>query len=369
MIKEQMMVLRMLEEGRITADQAVGLLEALGQKEVSGKTAIRADDESMQQVVREEQRRARQAVRKETARAREIAREVQAEVKGEANHMRNDIERGRPEKTWGALGALLGGGKNFSFTRNVSGQFSAIRPDISVRNTNGRIDLGKSNDEKWHLRLLTRVRAADEAGAQALAEKLVHIESDDKSLTVQAQRMFGQNASVTMELLLPAGDYRELSVITTNGSVELAELTATKMEIKTINGKVRGEKLQSRDLQASSVNGSVAIDGVLERVQAHAANGRLSVSIADIMSSELDLKSVNGSIVVELPEAPTIGYELDIATTSGSVKHGLSHLIVNEEQKRAGRRKLVAASANLAEKQHRQIVKARSVSGSVKINV
>lgn len=369
MVEEQMMVLRMLEQGKITADQAVGLLAALGQKEDSGKTAIRPDDQSMQRMVREEERRARQVVRKETARAREMAREVKAEAKAEASYLRNDMERGSSDKTWGVLGALLGGGKNYSFKRDVSGHFSVAHPNILVRNTNGRIELGTSNDDKWHLRLLSRVRAADEASAQALAERLVQIESDDKSLIVQAQRMFGQNASVAIELLVPVRDYEQLSVITTNGSVKLAEIAAKKMEIKTVNGRVRGEKLQAEALQTSSVNGSVVISGGLGHVEARAANGRLDVAITETMSSELDLKSVNGSVVVALPEAASVGYELDIATTSGSVKHGFADLIVSEEQKRAGRRKLVAASAALAEKQHRQIVKARTVSGSVKINV
>ncbi len=373
MAGEQMLILQMLEAGKITADQAVGLLEALSQGSADtaspSNVVAQSEQQSVSRAVREEERRARQAVREEAAQARETARKARAEARRTAN----GAHRSRPEKTimssLRALGIPLGGSKEFSFTRSLSGKFVAANPSIRLQNTNGHIEISPSADEQWQLQLVTRVRADNQASAQALADRLVHVESDEQFLTVEAQRMFGQNASVAIELQLPVRDYNDLNVTTTNGTIQLAELAATSMAVKTVNGKVIGERLTTNDLQASSVNGTVAIDGAIGRIQAHAVNGRLTVEITEAMHAELDLKSVNGAIRVELPEAATIGYQLNATSTAGNIRHDLPGLVVSEEQKRPGRRTLVAASNDLAAKELRQTVKASTVSGDIRINV
>lgn len=370
MAKEQMLILRMVEEGKITADQAVTLLAALGQGSANSDSISSATTRpALGSIVREEERKVRQAVREEAAQAREAASEARAQAK----RTRGEGRRRSPESTimasLRALGISLGGSHEYSFTRVLSGEFSATKPYLKVQNTNGRIEIGASDDDRWQLRLLTRVRADDEASAETLAAKLVHIESDSQRLTVAAQRMFGQNASVTMELRLPARLFAEINVATTNGSIQLVELAADKAIMKTVNGKVIGEKLEVSDLQASSVNGSVTVDGAVEHMQGQAANGRITVKILHKINSSLDLKTVNGSINVLLLEDVDIGYQLDVSTTAGSIKHGLPHLLVTEEQRRPGRRTLVAASKDLGAKELRQEVRARTVSGSVRINV
>lgn len=360
-----MLVLRMLEEGKITADEAVGLLEALNQGGHSGPTSAAREESLLRRAVREEERKARQAVRAEAARAREIARAARVE----AQRIKSEAQRLWPEKTWRALGGLLGGRKEFSFTRNVEGEFTEADPRIRLQNTNGRIELGPSEDHRWHLSLLTRIRADDEANAQAIAEKLIRVDSDEGYLAVEARRLFGQNASVTMELLLPERTYKEICLASTNGSIQLAHINAATMVLKTVNGKVTGEKLQADELLTSSVNGSVTIGGAIRRGQAQAANGGIHMEISEAMDSQLDLRTVNGSIKVELPQAPQIGYRIEGATTAGSIKQNLPDLLVREEQKRPGQKTLIAESPDFANKEWQQTVKARTVSGAIKINV
>ncbi|NLW16668.1 MAG: DUF4097 domain-containing protein [Firmicutes bacterium] len=370
MSDEKMLVLRMLEAGKITVDEAVGLLEAIGQGDGADKRALTTTsaEQSLRQAVWEEERRARQAVRAEVARARQLACEAQEEVKAEAQRLKNDAQCLRPEKAWRALGGLLGGGKEFSFKRELRGEFGVDNPYIDLHNTNGRIELGLSKNGLWQLSLHTRVRADDERNAQRIADRLIQVKSDENSLSVQARRLFGQNASINIELLLPQREYEELSIATTNGSIRLEELTATRMSLKTVNGKVTAEKLKANELQASSVNGSVILDGAIERGRAQAANGRITIRISEEMNSQLDVKSVNGAIKVELPEGDNIGYCIEAESTAGSIKHDLPGLMVSEEQKRPGQRKLVAQSQAFAEKQWQQRVRARTVSGSIKIN-
>ncbi|HBK85264.1 MAG TPA: hypothetical protein DDZ53_04445 [Firmicutes bacterium] len=370
MAEEQMLILRMVEEGKITADQATILLEALRPSSANvdsmGNTITHPASGN---VIPEEERKVRQAMREEASQAREAAREARVQAKRIRGEGRRHNSGNTIMASLRALGIPLGGSHEYSFTRVLSGEFSAVKPHLRVQNTNGRIEVGLSDDEHWQLRLLTRIRADNEANAAALAEKLVNVESDSQRLNVEAQRMFGQNASVTIELRLPARLFAEIDVVTTNGSIQLAQLAAEKAAIKTVNGKVIGEKLEVNDLQASSVNGSVSIDGAITHLQGRATNGRVSVKILQKMNSELDLKTVNGSINVLLPEDTAIGYYLDVATTAGSIKHGLSSLLVTEEHRKPGRRTLVAASKDLEAKELRQAITARSVSGTVRVNV
>ncbi len=370
MAEEQMLILRMVEEGKITADQAAILLAALRPASANvdsmSNTTTRP---KVGNVVPEEERKARQALKEEASQAREAAREARVHAKRVRGESRRRNSGSTIMASLRALGIPLGGSHEFSFTRVLSGEFTAAKPYLRVQNTNGRIDVALSDDEHWQLRLLTRIRADNEADAAALADRLVSVASDNQRLTVEAQRMFGQNASVTVELRLPARLFAEIDVVTTNGSIQLVQLAAEKAVVKTVNGRVTGEKLEVNDLQASSVNGSVSIDGAIAHMQGRATNGRVSVKILHKMSSELDLKTVNGSISVLLPEDTAIGYHLDVATTAGSIKHSLPNLLVTEEQRKPGRRTLVAASNDLEAKELRQAITARTVSGTVRINV
>jgi len=358
--EEQVLVLRMLEEGKITAEQAVELLEALKRPERKQR-----EPRSVEAIVREETRKAGQAARAEAARARAMAEKARAQA-------RRQIERRRPERTvvatLRALGIPWSGGREFTYSRSLSGEFGEGQAEIQLQITNGRIQICPSSSEQWQLTLTSRVRADDEVTAEKLAEKLVQVDSDSNRLLVEAQRLFGQNAKVDIDLRLPRRRLGAVIASTTNGSIKAQELKADTVIFKTVNGRVTGEKLEIDSLQASTVNGRVHIAGAIKEMRGRATNGRILVQVAP-GDTELDLGTVNGSVNVTLATDERIGYQLDLTSVFGSIRQELPDIVVKEEEKRPGRRVFRAESAAWADKDIRQSVRARTVSGPVRINL
>ena len=367
MAEEQILILRMVEEGKITADQAVELLAAVN-KQAQQQASVpapanRQQERDVQRLVREQERQARKAARQQ-AQAKERTRTRKETVK----------TRGRqgPQQTIMASLRALGvpvGGREFAFERELTGEFEGDAIAVRVQNTNGKVRIIPSADDHWHLRLKTRVRASNEADAESLAAKLVSVAAEADILTVEAQRMFGQNASSDIELELPQRSLADMHVSTTNGTINVEGLQGDDVTLKTVNGRVIAQELDLGRLVVSSVNGSLHVAGFAEDLQCKAANGKIMVELLRNANSILDLQTVNGTVAVELPVDESIGYQVNAATTTGSIKLGLEGLQIREQQKRPGRNTLVAESVDFAEKEVRQVVQARTVSGAVSINL
>ncbi|MGI6359161.1 MAG: DUF4097 family beta strand repeat-containing protein [Bacillota bacterium] len=374
MADEQLLILKMLEEGKITAEQAAELLSLVGKRpakvgaqrqsphlEQTTPVAPDAEQERYRQLskqVREEERQARRQIKREAKRAAaEIKSLPQSDRLGKSLH-----------KSLQMLGISLGGSRSFTFTKDLDGTFSVHNPEIGIQNTNGHVRIGHSEDERWHLKLSARVRADSAAVAKELSDGLVIVSPDSRGLRVESRRFFGQNAVVDIELNLPRQLQPQITVSCTNGTVNLIGIQGERAKLHTVNGKIRAEGFRMEHLEAHAVNGGIQLQGFGEQLECRAANGRLQLALSSAERARLELETVNGSIELALPPGNRVGYQVSASSTVGNIQVDLPDLQWDEKS-RPGRRKLEASSRDLVSKEQVQSIRAKTVSGTIRIHL
>lgn len=372
MADEQLLILKMLEDDKITAEQATELLTLVGRKYSPLIDDPSLDPRRLQGELRQDERR---AIRQQSRSLREEERQVRRQIKHETKRWANSGERSSLDHVGQVvqnyllkLGLPFGGGRGFVFTKELEGEFSGERAEVGVKNTNGQISIKQSPDSRWRLRLTVKVRADELNVARSLAESLVVVKYADNMLSVESKRLFGQNAVVDVDLQLPKGSRPRLQASCTNGTINLNGVSGERLLLHTVNGKVNAEGFGTESIEAHSVNGGIWMIGAARKVKCRAANGRIYVQTASDQDVELELETVNGSIEVILPQGEHLGYRVEAASTAGSVNVDLPD-ILREESTRPGRRRLNAESRKLKAKSVVHAVHAKSVSGRITIHI
>lgn len=364
MADEQLLILKMLEDGKINAAQATELLTLVGPRfsdpaVIDSKLVDHLGEERhLNRLVREEERRARRQVKHDT-------RQEQASVGLRPNPPINSLEW-TVQKSLQRLGIPLGGNTGLAAAKELSGEFCTDHPEVSVQNTNGRINIQPSHDNHWHLTLDIRGRAMNAEMAKELIDNLITVSQSDSSLEVHSRRLFGQNAAADISLSLPPAIKQRLSISCTNGTINLTGLTSHQMVLRTVNGKIAADGFSTKELEAHSVNGGISLSGTSARIRCRAANGRVDVRVKGNASAELELETVNGPILVSLPQHDSLGYQVEAESMVGGIDIGLQNM-TREERSRPAHRQVRAKSQDLKAKESRQSVKAKTVSGGIRI--
>jgi len=96
--------------------------------------------------------------------------------------------------------------------------------------------------------------------------------------------------------------------------------TSSSLDLQAYNGSVHVEGTQGQ-IHARTLNGSLTLKDVSGDVDGETTNGSLTVDLApgSSQAKELKLKTVNGSIHLQLPS--TFGADVEASTVNGSVKN------------------------------------------------
>ncbi|WP_226671489.1 DUF4097 family beta strand repeat-containing protein [Metabacillus litoralis] len=93
-----------------------------------------------------------------------------------------------------------------------------------------------------------------------------------------------------------------LKAKTANGVVSFSSITAKKAEFETANGQIKLANSKYEKLEAETISGIIEFDGVAERADIQSFNGNLMLSIKDHSCETLYAKTTTGNIEILLPE-------------------------------------------------------------------
>ena len=428
MSEETKIVLQMLSDGKISADQAANLLQALssGSPKAEGKRvfhsshedlheatrrarqeakeaawAARAELREVKQATREAMREARERLREEKAALKERLRDIrenhQEELEDEYEELESDLEHrlealdDRDEEdeedneageaqehrvirmrgnSFGKLSSVLGGlwgiGRAYSWEETKQGQFTgADIYRVTIHGVNGRITVEPTEAEDWRLTATKTIPAGSEAEARELADDMYSLEQKPDALVVRAKRVFGQSRTVHFHLRLPKGSKYDLDVRSTNGSVQVGSIDASRLRAATTNGKVEVES-DAGEMELSSTNGRVEVRGCAAKVNCHTVNGRIAVECPAPQPGAMELTTVNGGITVRVKESPGLGIRFSGSAVSGGVSADLrDQQVLTDERRRVGRKLSVQTRG---ESTRWLNVTTRSVHGSINIS-
>lgn len=329
--EERKMILQMLADGKITAEQATELLRALGDStadsgagqapDITGAVRdaarsvtdeVREAADNASEDAREAARQAREQARDAARTARDAFRDGKDRAKAEARKLRDEIRQSGLGSDLGGVGAFIEnlvtritsefGAGHYRWEETYTGQFDTGAIQLSLDTGNGSINCCTWDEPGYKLVLRVSASGANEEEARKRAQS--HIKLEHGSTGVELRVDSWHATSVSAHLYLPAGPEYSLKAHSGNGSLDLGGCTLASARVRTGNGSIDLSGAVG-ELDASTGNGSIrAVAAGSGSMVLATGNGSITVDTASLPSDvgvDVNATSGLGRIRVELP--------------------------------------------------------------------
>lgn len=409
---EKLMILTMLEEGKITSQEAIKLLEALEETDYFMDYGTNEDEEK--------------SINLEQAKEN-LIEELEKNIEDRKEKIENiGIDIGN--KLANAFNNLFGTGNLFNLSGNYKVINTQLEKDIShldeaslvVKSINGKIDVKSWGEDKLLIKITYRYKNNSFTQDNSFYELY---EEDNRIIF---KPLYTNNVMMDLSLYLPQKHYKEISLTTSNGriqledlklnlltcntsnaSISLEDIVGENVDISTKNGKINLKDISSPILKAVSTNASIKLEDIESRdLMVATKNGRITLS--HIAGEGITVKSSNGSIEADNLKGKVINLdtsngkiicrdlddgrirELNLSTSNSTIDVEMNHLskmgyyqletslgninldipgLVYKENKQIdlGMKKIIAHSINFNEDEEHFILNASTSNGSIKI--
>lgn len=199
-----------------------------------------------------------------------------------------------------------------------------IRAEFTVKSFNGR---------------------SEEDAKKEFLDKLIFLKDEGKLRYLSDLKL----SQVNVDLFVPKQDYRKISVRLLNGHFNVQDVSVEQLYTKTANGKVDVERIDFKEaeleagngsirmndstgetLEAETINGRVYVSGKLKDVEAKSLNGHVVVTTTDEAAQKIDAKTVSGSVELYIPS--DIALRGEISTNMGRLDLQLNDVSKTTEQ-------------------------------------
>jgi DUF4097 and DUF4098 domain-containing protein YvlB len=310
MKEEKKRILKMVEEGKLTVDEAVTLLDEL---------------EKAQQTMEQKQE--------------QIVNELSTAVNFEETKKEDPLQakyQSTKEKIFDFVDTALKKIKDFDFDLNFGqsieishifhqGDVDLTNMDIDVANGSIKIAAWDQPDVRIECQAkVFRVENSDQARQNFLRDVVFSVEN--RKLRFMTQQKWMKVESV---IYVPKSEYErvrirmfngtilgeemnvaDLRVKTANGKINLERIKGKKAEVETANGKIKIINSQIEDLEAETINGGIKLDGDFKKVETQSFNGNISYNISGNRTEVIQVKATTGGIDLFVPEGLPVNGEL-----------------------------------------------------------
>lgn len=136
-----------------------------------------------------------------------------------------------------------------------------------------------------------------------------------------------------IQLLVPRGRVYELELRSLNGAINIQEINAATANLNTTNGRIRVNTLTAQHAKLETANGSIS--GKLSASQATitTANGSIDLILGSVTGS-YELSTFNGSIELDVPDDPQIGYAISVQSVTSRVRVQIPNFVFRRQERR-----------------------------------
>lgn len=297
MHEERAMIIRMIEEGKITAEQGLALLEALEQKQSQAAPTVEQELEHEQEP---EQEHALEQVQPASVSGQAAAWTSTFDAFG-IEQMAFTAENGSIYfQTWNQAYSQV------QVTLNSHKGWS----EPEVREWLQRSIKENRTDEQY----IWSIKHGDSDRERELeGEVVINIHVPDEQ-SFERFSATTTNGSIHIRTLMS----EDGAFTTTNGEIKLNGIHLETLKTNTTNGSIQLEHGNSESAKLVTMNGNVRVSGQFEELDCLTTNG--SIHLIDVMAEQLELRTKNGNI-----HASASFEELSCKTENGEIEvHNLS---------------------------------------------
>ncbi len=354
--EEKLLILKMLQEGKISSEEAARLLEALDGAQKQAPSAGGASYNRQQR----SQSQAQANFYDEISKVKERINEWKQDFS--KNYSQKDFDRmvddfstkaekvgknvasatfGIVDKIADFVGSVVDTGSFgiFGGYAVIEKTFEAAASDgmdVELEGRNGQIVVKKHGEDKIVIKAKIR-------SPQNTDEGLLLFNAIDNLVTLKPVKTEGLPISVSYEVFVPAAQFnkirletkngkivvedtlaKELECLTKNSAIELMGVTGEKVNADTKNAKISLNYVIGKEILLNTKNGLVDLKNLkVENLGAYTANGRILVEnvqnhegSADIT---LELRTKNGEIKTNMNDMENRAYRIKARTTNGGI--------------------------------------------------
>ena len=157
---------------------------------------------------------------------------------------------------------------------------------------------------------------------------------------------------------------KELSAKTTNGILSFSGLTAGKAALETANGQIKLADHECGEIEAETINGLIDVKGSCEALDLQSFNGNIAATVRSPHCRSAYVKTTTGSIELNVPRDCAVTAELK--SNLGSLSNDLSDAEILKEKNETIQKEMhIKANQN---HDHSMTVFLESKTGSIHLN-
>jgi len=371
--EERMLILKMLEEGKINSEEAARLIEALdgGSKKAYGDNAAR---QQRQQNFQEEIYKMRDRIHewKNDFRSNYNQKDFDRMIDEFANKAEK-LGKNLATTTFGIVDKMVDFVGSFVDTNvfNMFGNYKAVDKtfevaaadgmNLEIEGINGQVTVKKHLEDKIVVR--SRVRSP-----QNNADEILLFSDNGSDVTLKLNKI--GNISVSHEILLPARKFKNIKLETVNGKIyvedsisenfegttknsdiDLMGVNSEKVKLTTKNARILASYVISKDIDINTNNALIDIKHVkVESLKAANMNGRILVENVQNYENSTDinlsLRTTNGGIKVNMNDMENKGYKIKAQAANGGVNLLIPEMLYHNVNRQGATGSLVEAESS-----------------------
>jgi DUF4097 and DUF4098 domain-containing protein YvlB len=426
MEEERLLILRMVEEGKITAEEAIALLDAL-QDEPSMPGVASADQAATdaESATKDEkadpdvnvklEKKISEAADKAASKINEKIKklndpEVSRKIEEEATKFAENVQRAAEQlgkileeriqkDVKPALANIPSFLEHLPFVGNVlfgstitteeeyAGELTGDEIEVCYTGRNGFLEIKPWDVPAYRLEVKKTVQGPKAEELKNVKAFDVSNESGRLELRVKSEIIAGVNGT----LWLPRDKSYSLRLHTSNGWMRIQGLKGNRLQAQTSNGRVEIRGWTGEQMGARTSNGSIECTDVIgNEVELETSNGRISASMSakkslcrtsngpinlklhvasDALTGEgrHEVTTSNGAIKISLPQSVLERTSVDARTSYGNVTIDAAELAVKRNGEDIGDRHTIAEGAQYESTADRVNIVARTSNAGITV--
>ncbi len=288
------MILKMVEDGKITAEEGVKLLNAL--EGADKKATAQSEGGNLSTSVDwEEGNRSRKSYR-QTSGASKLTGFIETAIQ-KIKDLDLDFNFG-----------------SFVEIEHIFHHRNMAETVLDVSLENGSVTVLPWDEHDVRVECKAKVyRVKDTQEAKEAFLKDVLFKGDGEQLRLRSKV---KSIKLQATIYIPEKEYEAMKLYTFNGHLKGKGIKVSSMEIKAVNGSIELERLHAKKLNGETVNGPVDIRDVhIDTADIKTVNGGITVH-GELL--DVEVETVNGMIIYQLVDSQEPCYA-DLSATTGSI--------------------------------------------------
>lgn len=344
--EEKMLILKMLEEGKITSEEAARLIEALEDSSKQG-TAENTSRQQKQSGFYDEVSKMRDRINEWTRDLKKNYNQKDFDkMVDEFSTKAEKVAKNVATTTFGIVDRMVDYVGSFVDTNafNIFGNYKTIEKtfeapatdgmDLGIQAVNGHILIKKHQDNKIIIK--SRVKSP-----QNNADEILVFADTGSSVSISVNKT--GNISVSHEVFLPAVRFKNIKLETSNGKVfvedsiseflecltknspvDLMGANSDKITVNARNSKIQTSYVIAKNIDIDAKNSVIDMKNIKSiDINVATMNGRILMenlqNYQDSKDINLTLKTSNGGIKVNMNDMDSKGYKIKALASNGGV--------------------------------------------------